>query len=82
MQPGRIRDAAVAAALTLAAAPALAHGDHGPGGHDRWDLDHLAFAGWGALDWGIAAALLLAAVAGAAAFAVARGSRRRRRKPN
>jgi hypothetical protein len=62
--PSRVAKAAgIAAVLTsFASSIAHAHGDHGPGGHHDWSLDHVGLTHWGAVDLGIGAALVLGAL--------------------
>jgi hypothetical protein len=60
----RVARAALAAAGAIATPIAVAHGEHGPGGHDGWSLEHFEPALWGATDWAIAALLVAAALGG------------------
>jgi hydrogenase/urease accessory protein HupE len=58
---GRLARAATLG-LTAASMSVHAHGDHGPGGHDGWTLDHAHFEHWGIAEWGLVALLVIVAV--------------------
>jgi hypothetical protein len=76
----RFRQAALAATASIATPTALAHGDHGPGGHDRWDLDHFRLFDWDGVDWRIGVGfLLLVAIAAVLSLHRRRVARRKRR---
>jgi hypothetical protein len=76
---GRVARSAVAAIGAIASPIAFAHGEHGPGGHDGWSLEHVDLAHWSATDWGIGVLLVVAALAGWRALRRKPARRRSRR---